>query len=266
VKNSKFSLKTMKESLKFEKRYRVHVYETGPDGRLSLFAMFNYMQDIASEHAEKLGFGRNDLLKNNWFWVLSRMYVEIAECPAWEDTVSLRTWPNGTDRLFALRNYEMTFTDGRKALSASSSWLVLDMDTKKIQRPENLEFARDLPSPDGTTIRNPLKLEHAVEQGPTMHCFRIKASDLDINLHANNAAYLRWIYDSYDLGFLMENDPQSVEINYLAESKYGEEILIGTAAGGVGSFDHSIIRNGDGRELCRVNIKWKKAFKKIKNG
>jgi hypothetical protein len=54
----------MTELLQFEKEFIVHVYETGPDGRLSLASLFNYMQDIASDHAEKLGFGRDDLMRS----------------------------------------------------------------------------------------------------------------------------------------------------------------------------------------------------------
>jgi medium-chain acyl-[acyl-carrier-protein] hydrolase len=89
----------------FEKEYTVHVYETGPDGRLNIYSLFNYMQDIASENAIMLGFGRDDLLKNNHFWVLSRMYAEITEWPRWEEKIIVKTWPNGTDKLFAMRNY-----------------------------------------------------------------------------------------------------------------------------------------------------------------
>ena len=51
------------ELLQFEKEYRIHVYEIGPDGKLNLFSLFNYLQDIASEHAVKLGFGRDDLMR-----------------------------------------------------------------------------------------------------------------------------------------------------------------------------------------------------------
>jgi hypothetical protein len=50
------------ELLQFEKEYKIHVYDTGPDGKLSLVTLFNYMQDIASEHAIKLNFGRDDLM------------------------------------------------------------------------------------------------------------------------------------------------------------------------------------------------------------
>ena len=97
------------ELFQFEKEYRIHVYETGPDSKLTLSAMFNYMQDIASDHAVKLGFGRDDLLKEKRFWVLSRIYAEFHLWPVWGDKILITTWPNGTDKFFALRNYEVRF-------------------------------------------------------------------------------------------------------------------------------------------------------------
>jgi medium-chain acyl-[acyl-carrier-protein] hydrolase len=124
------------EAFQFEKEFSIHVYETGPDGRLSLPSLFNYMQDIASDHAEKLGFGRDDLMKENRFWVLSRMYAEIVCWPLWKDTIVIKTWPNGTDKLFALRNYEVKYPDGRHIAYGTSSWLILDQATRKVQRPD----------------------------------------------------------------------------------------------------------------------------------
>ncbi len=61
-----------------EKDYKIHVYETGPDGKLSLHSLFDFLQDIASDHAVKLGYGRDDLMKQNHFWVFNhKSYVEI---------------------------------------------------------------------------------------------------------------------------------------------------------------------------------------------
>src|SRR5512133_845333 len=124
------------ESFQYENEFRVHVYDTGPDGRLSLTSLFNYMQDIASDHAEKLGFGRDDLMRDNRFWVLSRIYAVFNRWPLWGDSLSLTTWPDGTDHLFALRSYEAKTGNGALFASASSSWLILDRDTKRIQRPD----------------------------------------------------------------------------------------------------------------------------------
>jgi medium-chain acyl-[acyl-carrier-protein] hydrolase len=247
--------------LQFEKEYRVHVYETGPDGRLNLYSLFNYLQDIASDHAAKLGFGRDDLMRDNHFWVLSRMYTVIFEWPIWEDTIIVKTWPNGTDKLFALRNYEVNFPDGRQIASGTSSWLILDRTTKKIQRPDSIlsQYNSNLQS-DKSTIRYASKLEPSDDNGYLSPLFRIKVSDLDVNLHTNNVRYLKWVYDNYDLDFVLHNAPQSAEINYLAESLFGEEIMIRTSVEkeNKSNYNHSILRNTDNRELCRIRIGWKK--------
>lgn len=250
--------------LQFEKEYRVHVYETGPDGKLNLYSLFNYMQDIASDHAIKLGFGRDDLMRDNRFWVLSRIYAIIYEWPSWEDTVILKTWPNGTDKLFALRNYDVMYHDGRHIASATSSWLILDQTTKKVQRPDSIlsSYNPDLhanPSP----VRYATKIDPSAENGIGSPVFRIKVSDLDVNLHTNNVRYLKWASDTYNLDFIMNHHPQSAEINYLAESKFDEEIMIRTSVEGSENtfYRHSIIRINDNRELCRIRIGWEKCKK-----
>ena len=252
------------DTLQFEKEYRVHVYETGPDGKLNLYSLFNYMQDIASDHAVKLGFGRDDLMRDNRFWVLSRIYVVIDLWPLWGDKIILRTWPNGTDKLFALRNYEVTYPNGRHIASGTSSWLILDQTSKKVQRPDSAlsHFNANLYTGQ-SPLRYSTKIDPSSENGQLSDQFRIKASDLDVNLHTNNVRYLKWVYDSYCLDFIMNNDPQSAEINYLAESRFDEEITIRSSVdGNKGSpFNHSIIRINDNKELCRIKIEWKKGNK-----
>jgi medium-chain acyl-[acyl-carrier-protein] hydrolase len=245
--------------IQFEKEYRVHVYETGPDGRLNVYSLFNYLQDIASDHAVKLGFGRDDLMRDNRFWVLSRMYAEIEQWPLWEETIIVKTWPNGTDKLFAMRNYEVKYSDGRHIASGTSSWLILDRTTKKIQRPDSIltQYNPNLHS-EKSPIRYALRLEPAAEDGFNSSRFRIKVSDLDVNLHTNNVRYIKWASDIYDLDFVMKNSPQSAEINYLAESIYDEEIMIRTSEDVDNGrfYNHSIFRAVDNKELCRIRLEW----------
>ena len=244
----------------FEKEYRVHVYEMDPDGTLSLPSLFNFMQDIASEHAENLGFGRSDLMKEKRFWVLSRMYVEIEQWPKWEDKITIKTWPNGTDMLFALRNFEIRFTDGRLVAQATSSWLVLDYITRKIQRPENaLSHLKRNFKPKDSPLRYASKLKIADGETIKSAVYRIKISDLDVNLHTNNVRYLHWINDTYDLDFVMKYSPKSVEINYLSESLFNEDIIVQTTKENIdkGYFSHSVFRENDNKELCRIRIGWR---------
>jgi acyl-ACP thioesterase len=253
------------DPLQLEKEYKVHVYESGPNGKLNLFSLFDYMQDIASDHAIKLGFGRDDLLKDNHFWVLSRMYAVIEIWPCWEDSIILTTWPNGTDKIFALRNYEVNYPDGRHIASGTSSWLILDRTTKKIQRPDStLTRYTSEQHFESSPVRYATKIDPAAEDGNVSPTFRVKVSDLDVNLHTNNVRYMKWVNDCYDLDFIMNNDPQSAEINYLAESRFDDEIMIRTSVENENSsfHNHSIIRTDDNKELCRIRIEWNKCNNK----
>jgi medium-chain acyl-[acyl-carrier-protein] hydrolase len=247
----------------FEKEYTIHVYETGPDSRVTLFSLFNFMQDIASDHAVLLGFGREDLMKNNHFWVLSRMYAEITEWPSWGDKIIVKTWPNGTDKLFAMRNYEIKFPDGRMIASAVSAWLIIDRTSKKIKRPDGLLTQYNDNALIDASVRNPEKLPEATEKGNISAPFRVKVSDLDVNLHTNNVNYIKWISDTYDLNFTMKHFPCSAEINYLAESMFNDEIVIKSTNedGDQSIINHSILRVTDNRELCRIRLKWKESDK-----
>ncbi|MCJ7446142.1 MAG: thioesterase [Bacteroidales bacterium] len=248
------------ESPQFEKEYRVHVYETGPDGKINLYSLFNYMQDIASDHAIRLGFGRDDLMKENRFWVLSRMYAVIADFPKWEDTIIVKTRTCGTDKLFAVRNFDICYPDRKHIASASSSWLILDQTTRKIQRPDTIlpQYNSNLQK-GNSSIRNAMKLEPGSDDVQLSSKFRIKTSDLDVNLHTNNVKYLKWVIDTYELDFIMNHFPCTAEINYLAESLYNEEIIIRTSTEKENNYvySHSIIRTNDNKELCRIKLEWK---------
>jgi acyl-ACP thioesterase len=254
--------------LQLEKEYPIHVYETGPDGRLSLFSLFDYLQDAASDHAVRLGYGNEDLMKQNNFWVLSRIYGEILRVPQWGEKLIIKTWPRGTDKLFALRDFDVRDGKAEMVALATSSWLIIDMTTRKVQRPDNtLSKYKDARLGGNALPRNANKLFPVALNGQPDIRFNVKVTDLDVNLHTNNVRYLKWVIEYYKLDFIMNHLPVSVEINYLAESRYNEEVAIITSCENENSitFNHSILRMTDNTELCRIRIVWKeeKADSKI---
>jgi len=247
----------MKDIYKLQKEFKIPVYDTGIDNKLNLVSLFNYFQDIASDHAEILGFGRADLMKHNHFWALSRMYAEISVFPVWGDSIIVTTYPNGVDKLFALRNYDVKFHDGRHIASVTSSWLILDYSTRRIQKPEAALSHFNLnPEAQEPKIRYAEKLEFTGNKTVNSNPFKVKISDLDTNFHTNNVKYLQWVIDSYELDFVKQNTIHSVETNYLAESFYNDEVFLQTCADNNNFFNHSVIRT-DGKELCRMRLSWK---------
>lgn len=190
------------------------------------------------------------------------MYAEITEWPVWGDSLIVKTWPCGTEKLFAMRDYVIRSQDGRQLASASSLWLIIDRTTKKIQRPDEiLTQFNSVSQSVAPPVRSAVKLPESAVNGEFFQKFKVKVSDLDINLHTNNVNYLKWVKDTYDLNFIMNHFPCSAEINYLAESMFDDEIVIRKSEneGNRSFYDHSVFRTNDNRELCRVRLEWKES-------
>jgi medium-chain acyl-[acyl-carrier-protein] hydrolase len=245
--------------IEFEKSYKIPVYDTDFEGKLSLFSLFNYVQDIASEHAEMLHFGRDDLQKANQFWILSRLYAEIRQFPLWGETVVLKTWPRGTEGLFALRDIAISSDEGVVIAGVTTSWVIVDTVRKRPQRPDFLLELMNNKFPDKRSLpRNAGKLTSLTLADSESAEFSVKASDLDVNHHVNNAKYILWVYDSFQTSFLAKHRVSSIEINYLSESVEGNLVIIRSQgpAGENNCSSHSVIRVDDGKELCRIMICW----------
>lgn len=240
----------------FRRDYLVHVYEAGFDGLLQPCALFNYLQDIAAIHAEKLGFGRSDLMEINRFWVLSRIKVSILRWPAWKEIITVSTWPRGTEGLFAIRDFMVTGSDGDEIASATSSWLIIDTSTKKIRRPHD-DLKRFNPAKNETPATGSFaeKIEIPPVEMSVSPVNTVKSGDIDVNMHTNNTSYVRWIFDTYDPGFRAEMVPVKIEANYLAESRYGDNFNI--FSGSDNNFRYHSVKDESGsKEYCRLRIEW----------
>ncbi|MDR3130214.1 MAG: acyl-ACP thioesterase [Treponema sp.] len=205
--------------------------------RLSLFAAFDLFQEAAINHAASLGVGRDDLARTRQLWVLSRMTALMERRPVYGETVTVRTWPLGADRLFAVRDYDIVDSGDRPAVRGRSGWLVLDLDKRRPLRVQQAlaslplnEGIYALPGGAGGLDAPPDLLETGER--------RAVFSDIDYNGHVNNARYIQWIQDLIEPETLEKADALRLDINYLGEVKYGEFIGLWTApAAGPGAWN-----------------------------
>ena len=246
----------------FERKYPVNVFDTDITGRLSPGSLFNYFQDLAGRHASQLGFGREHLMTNGFFWMLSRMTVKIERMPLTWDEVTVRTWPRGTDGIYALRDLEMYDAEGRRLAGATSSWVIVDYTTRKVQRPDRALSFLNKQFPEQKALdANAGKIPPmpAGDHQVTRH--KAKLGDIDVNLHVNNALYIHWVMNCYEPEFISIHTPDMIEVNYLSEGHRDDMVNILTEAVDEKStaFIHSIVRESDTTELCRLRIHWRES-------
>jgi acyl-ACP thioesterase len=80
-------------------------------------------------------------------------------------------------------------------------------------------------------------------------------------MHVNNATYVTWVIDSYPPEHITSHVPVTIEVNYISEAHLDEKVNIITVKGNEtpNSFIHSVTRQPDNSEMCRIRICWREA-------
>jgi acyl-ACP thioesterase len=190
-------------------------------GRMMLDAALNFFQEAAISHAENLGVGREALARCGQGWILSRMSVQISRRPAYRETVTVRSWPRGGEKLFALRDYDIRDADNIPIVRARSGWLIIDIEKRRPLRPQAVMDALPQNEGENALLTGPVSLavqdnlQKAAER-------RALYTDVDYNGHVNNVRYVQWIQDILDLEPLEKAGQMRLDINYLNEILPGE--------------------------------------------
>jgi len=206
-----------------EETFSVASFDVDFTGRLALSSLFERFQDIAGLHATFLDVGFDRLRELGVAWMLSRINVSIEALPTWGETVTLRTWPKGVDRLFALRDFRLTSHDGIVLALATTCWLLVDLEKGKPRRIESLNVDLQFPDAEDAISEVPDKLTAPALLEPAYER-SIRASELDVNEHVNNAHYVRWVMDCFDAGQLRARSLRSIQLNYLDQARLGDPI------------------------------------------
>lgn len=214
---------------KYVEEYYLPCYESDMNMIMTPYAFLDHAQEIANRSAEELGFGRNELMKNDCAWILSRMHVIFHQMPHWQDKISLKTWHKGMRSLFYMRDFSLHDYMGNLLVSATSSWLVLNLETRRISRSHELaeryaecieedaieESAPKLMLPDDAKEKMELAKIHNV-------CY----SDIDGNRHVNNVKYVVWAMDAIGMDITSKKSVKELKINFNHEIKPGDRVEI----------------------------------------
>ena len=224
--------------------YDVNTIVLDPFKRVSLVGILNFLQDIAWIHAEHLGWGYDDLIAKQTIWVLSRQKLVMHDWPMWEDKVTINTWPRRSGAIMALREFEI-LAGGRKVGECSTSWLVLDWNSRKVQKLDRIM--------SGIVSRDDGVLDIAAERVPPrsglaeIARFEVRNSDLDVNGHVNNTRYAQWVTDTMSADELKNYAVAEYEVNFLAETGVGDTVAIESEIG-TPAADGSHCRHYQGRK------------------
>ncbi len=235
--------------------FLVRKYELGADRRMRIQALCNYMEEVAGNHADALGFGIDSLLSQGLTWVLAKMRIHITSLPSAGDFVTMETWPVGVEGAQFQRDYLCYGPAQEICARATTQWVIMDMATRRLKRiNESLQTLAGtrLHSAKGSDIRIPA-LTEAVK-GPS---FRMRLADIDSNSHVNNVRYLDFALEAAHAFGLPAATLEQFDIVFRAEAVQDDCMDSATQPENCTpkALLHGLYRGG--QEIVRARTLWK---------
>jgi len=230
--------------------FAIKSYHTNMYAELSLHQLFLYFQECAWANAQANGFGYDFVEGNQAIWVLNRVLLKIQKYPKWEAKIHIRTWPSGHETMQAYRDFQVKIGEGVVG-QAISSWLVLDKNTRRPRKIDELGFSNNNYLSERALSQNPDKIIFP-EKSNFVVARKVHYSDIDVNGHVNNATYVRWATDA-----LFQNHKKQAiefEINYIRELVLNDEFSVFMAEDAQNTYVE--IRNNTGKVICLVRAQF----------
>ncbi len=239
----------------WQETFKICAHQVDVNRRVRIPDLCQLLQEAAWNHAEVNGLGYHYLAERDLAWVLFRQLLRFDQLPQWGDTIQIHTWSTGHDRLYWYREYKILAADGAIIGRGTSTWFVMDTRERRPRRVSSY-FSGDYTDTTeqmfprrAARLTAPVRPE--VEQTRRVHYY-----DLDMHGHANNVRYIGWLVESFPLSYLQSHLLRELEMNYLAEALYEDELVIRREEEAAGHFRHILLRGRDGSELCRARTFW----------
>lgn len=209
---------------------------------------------MAVNHVNKVGCGWHFLHSRRQFWALSRMDVEFVRRPMWEETVVVTTWGKKHNFLVQPRDFLVEDVRGDVLVRATSNWVVLDFEGKPCELSaiepllQNRHDLHAIAKP-ATRLRQSVELSDEVFS-PVVY------SNIDMNHHANNSAYVTWVMDSFSSEFHANHELKAISLNYLMQTRPDDRYAVAKKEISPNRFLCSIYSEKRLEEVCRVLTEW----------
>ena len=197
------------------------------DDRLHTWAAVRLCQEVTEYHGNATGIGFKTLLEQNRAWVIVRALYNFYRLPDAFEKIELNTWSRGNNGLIAFRDYRVTTADGEVLITGTSQWPLIDMTTRRALRLHDVVAHyenHDMLATEFDSV-DKIKLPEMTENNIVARHTATFAL-IDHTRHVNNSEYIKLMFDSlHDAGFDTKQ-PFRLELNFLLESRQGEELTI----------------------------------------
>ena len=215
----------------FQKSFTIRSTEVDESSNCRPSAILGFFQEMATDHAEDLDITREYLVENyHAAWLLARVYLRLGRPLKMGETVTIRTWHRGAEKLFVYRDFDILVGE-QPVGEGVSAWIVADLETRKILRPSSVEHITASPFPREVKT---MQLQPVRRQGDPVPVYEktVRWSDVDLNGHMNNTKYADTAMDAFSVPELRGRFLSELSITYSMECAPGEVLTVSRGSAG----------------------------------
>ncbi|MEX2805453.1 acyl-ACP thioesterase domain-containing protein [Streptococcus sp. H31] len=238
--------------LLYRENYQVPFYESDVNQNIKLPALLSLALHVSGKQSLSLGVSDDFIFQRyHLVWIITEYELEIERLPKYAEKIVIETEALAYNKLFCYRDFYIYAEDGRKIMTIHSTFVLMDYQTRKVH-PVIEEIVTVYGSEKVKKMWRGPKYNPLEAAEETL--YRVRYFDLDLNGHVNNSKYLEWMYDVMEVDFLRQHIPQKVNLKFVKEVHYGNDILSRVEREGLIS-KHEITSAGTVR--AQAKIEWR---------
>ena len=207
----------------YRREFYLAAGDATPQQTMPVGEVFDRCIEVATDHANALGVGYDNLKEHGQSWVLSRVAIEMLRYPKVNEVYSVETWVESFNRAFSERFFRLYDADNAVIGEVRSTWVAIDIEKRTLADISRFDSLRESITTKRETFVKPcsrLRTLVGDDLQYTEHTF--KYSDLDSNRHVNTVRYVELLMDRWPLEFHDAHPVQRIEVSFMRECLYGE--------------------------------------------
>lgn len=220
----------------YKKKYTVPYYESDVNGNMKLPSIFSVALQLSGEQSLALGVSDTWVKETyNYTWVVVEYEVDIQRLPKSNETVTIETFAKSYNKFFCYRDFVFYAENGDKLLTITSTFVLLDIESRKVVRVEPEIIAPYQSEKLSKIVRG--HQYSALNPDQSLACdYQVRFNDIDQNGHVNNSKYFDWMLDPLGFDFLTTYVPEKIHLKYIKEVLYGGKVTSRAEVVGLQSF------------------------------
>ena len=208
----------------FQKSIEILPEYADANGNVTPGALARIMQDATEAHMDEVGLGYLTLRNQGLLWFIVWTSIWIKTLPKQGQTCVVRTWPGEVKLGMYSRRYGFYTEAGEELLVASSLFMMIDEETRKMVPPNELpsELAEIVMEGQPILPKQRLKFPEL----PLAQNHTVPEYEIDKNGHVNNVYYLDWAYDLMNAEYMEKHPLKFFWVQYSKELMLGDTVAL----------------------------------------